>query len=209
MTTKPTPSLKLILSLTSLAFLSAVLLQSVVNFTKPIIEENRAQYLKEAIFEVLPDTKALVAYQIVGGKLVPTEQSQPDCFAALDKDNNPTSYLFQAQAQGYQELIKILFAYDPKSKQILGIKVLESKETPGLGDKIITDLGFLSQFQGLPVNINQPLSLTPRGKAKEPWNIDSITGATISSRAVVRILNQGGSHFFPKLHSALESEDGK
>jgi electron transport complex protein RnfG len=65
------------------------------------------------------------------------------------------------------------------------MKVLESKETPGLGDKIEKDQVFVGQFSGA----QPPLVGVKKGKRSGPREVDMITGATISSKAVIRIIN--------------------
>ena len=201
-------NVKMVLSLTLIAAISAFLLNMVVMITKPRIEKNKAEYLQQAILEILPESKRIVAYGKEKDRFIIVGQDDPKPFfhAVFDAQGNLIAVLLQAQGQGYQELVKILFAYDPTSEQLLGIKVLESKETPGLGDRILTDKVFLKSFQKLamPLEITgevliHSLELTRRGKPKEAWQIDGITGATISSRAVVRILTQGGNRFFPLL----------
>ena len=201
-------NVKMVLSLTLIAAISAFLLNMVVMITKPRIEKNKAEYLQQAILEILPESKRIVAYGKEKDQFTPVGQEEPKPFfhTALDDQGNSIAVLLQAQGQGYQELIKILFAYNPTSEQLLGIKVLESKETPGLGDRILTDKQFLKSFQELAMPLDESgealiysLQLTSRGKPKEVWQIDGITGATISSRAVVRILTQGGNRYFPLL----------
>ena len=67
------------------------------------------------------------------------------------------------------------------------MKVLENKETPGLGDKIEKDSAFVSGFEG----VVPPLEgvKTGRGTGDES-EVDMITGATISSRTVIEIINR-------------------
>ena len=48
---------------------------------------------------------------------------------------------------GYQDVIRVLYGYSFDTEAIIGIRVLESKETPGLGDKIETDPDFLGQLE--------------------------------------------------------------
>jgi electron transport complex protein RnfG len=86
---------------------------------------------------------------------------------------------------GFQDVIQLIFGYDPKTRQLLGMKVLESKETPGLGDKIEKDQAFVGQFRGAQA----PLVGVKKGKRSGPREVDMITGATISSKAVIRIIN--------------------
>jgi len=194
-------SLKIISALTVLAAIAATLLQLVVFLTKPIIAENQAEYLRSAIYQTLPQTRVIQGYDFVGGKLEKTLSPQPEIFAAINQQGKTTAYLIQMQGQGYQELIKLLIAYDRTNQRLKGIKVLQSKETPGLGDRIITDRAFLSQFEDFELT-QTPLSLTKKGKGKGPSNIDGITGATISSKAVVQIINLAARHYFPKFEQA-------
>jgi Na+-translocating ferredoxin:NAD+ oxidoreductase RnfG subunit len=62
-----------------------------------------------------------------------------------------------------------------------------SRETPGLGDKIYKDPKFVAEFHGLAV---EPAIKLIKGHGEAANEVDAITGATISSKAVVRIVNQ-------------------
>jgi len=90
-------------------------------------------------------------------------------------DGEMVGYVMQSSAQGYSSVIQVLVGIDNNGK-ITGISILDQSETPGLGTKI-EDESFTSQFKGL---ISGDIALS-----KEGGRIDSITGATISSRAVV------------------------
>ena len=95
-------------------------------------------------------------------------------------------------------------------------KILESKETPGLGDRVEVEPHFLASFERLDA------SLTPDGSAlanaivtvKEgekvaPWQIDGITGATITSEAIGNILNETASSWVPALERDADSFAGR
>ena len=75
----------------------------------------------------------------------------------------------------------------------MGIHVLEDVETPGIGHKINDEVSWLSKFRprnGLPIPLDKPLVVTKAApKAGNPYQIQAITGATISSKAVVSIIN--------------------
>ena len=79
------------------------------------------------------------------------------------------------QAVGYGGAIDILLGIEPDGR-VRGIRIISQQETPGLGAKII-ESKFLDQFAGLSVN---EIALSRDG-----GSVDAITGATISSRAVV------------------------
>ena len=76
-------------------------------------------------------------------------------------------------------------AVDPKMETITGLFILEQKETPGLGNKII-ESQWRGQFTGKKTA--PALAVTKTG-ASAPNEIDAVTGATISSRTVTDIVN--------------------
>ncbi|ETR70778.1 MAG: electron transport complex protein RnfG [Candidatus Magnetoglobus multicellularis str. Araruama] len=106
-------------------------------------------------------------------------------FKAKHPNGSPAGWVAKAVGQGYADKIEILVGMDHKLKKITGLFVLDQKETPGLGNKIITS-EWRRQFVKKKTSV--PLTVTKEG-AKAAHEIDSITGATISSRAVCSIIN--------------------
>ena len=95
-------------------------------------------------------------------------------------------YAFRAQGGGFADKISLLVAVDGTFKKLLGIAVLASNETPGFGDKMKEPL-FRDQFNGCPA---KKLSVVKTGdRSKVDTQIVAITGATITSTAVVKIVN--------------------
>ena len=84
------------------------------------------------------------------------------------------------QAGGYGGAIDILLGIESDGR-LRGIRIISQQETPGLGAKII-ESQFLDQFAGLSVN---EIALSRDG-----GSVDAITGATISSRAVVEAVEE-------------------
>jgi electron transport complex protein RnfG len=81
---------------------------------------------------------------------------------------------------------------------ILGVRVIQHKETPGLGDKIAKDTGFVNGFN----RVTAPLKGVKVGQGKgEPNEVDMITGATISSRATIGIINHALEHLQPMIEA--------
>ena len=77
------------------------------------------------------------------------------------------------------------------------MEILDSRETPGLGDKIYKDAVFVANFSNL---VADPEIVTvKKGTRNAPNEVDAITGATISSKAVVRIINEGQARWRDKL----------
>lgn len=83
-----------------------------------------------------------------------------------------------ASPRGYSGLIDLLVGVDPSGK-VIKVKIVNHRETPGLGSNIVKDK-FLLQFGGS----GQADKLEPK------QDIDAVTGATISSRAVCEGVKQ-------------------
>jgi Na+-translocating ferredoxin:NAD+ oxidoreductase subunit G len=81
---------------------------------------------------------------------------------------------------------------------VLGMKVLDNKETPGLGDAIEKDQRFVSGFDGKLAPLQGVKPGAGRGSESE---VDMITGATISARTVISVINNR----VEKLHPILEA----
>jgi len=97
-----------------------------------------------------------------------------------------TGYVVKARGQGYADKIEVLIGVDPDVEIITGLFVLEQKETPGLGNKIIYPV-WREQFAGKKTTT--PFVVV-KEKSTIPNTIDAVTGATISSRSVAGIVNQ-------------------
>ncbi|MGB5350984.1 MAG: FMN-binding protein [Polyangiales bacterium] len=197
-----------------------LLIVSVFQVTLPLIERNKAEALQEAIFRVLPNATTSTSYRLAeaggfmlfegddaGGKLV---------YAGYDDAQQLVGVAVEAQGMGYQDVIAVLYGYSFTEQAIVGIQVLESKETPGLGDKIETDPDFLENFKSLDVTVREdgsglahPLVPVKHGEKTNPWEVDGITGATISSVAVADLLNRSAEYWVPRIRSNLSDFQGE
>ena len=169
-------TLRIILTLTLTCIFSAGVLSISSKLTEKKIEENQKKAVNEAIFKIIKQADKIMP--ITAGKTV--------AYKALDKKGNIAGFAFIAQGPGYQGKISILCAAGPHFKKLLGIEIIESLETPGLGARINEDW-FKKQFQGL--STLKPITY---GKKQNLANnqIQAITGATISSRSLVKIINK-------------------
>ncbi|TNF37134.1 MAG: FMN-binding protein [Deltaproteobacteria bacterium] len=179
---------------------SGAVMASAYLVTAPVIAENRAAALERAVYEVLPSAVAQRPFVLRDGGLapyaghgVPTEEA---VFAGFDADGRFIGFAVPAAGAGFQDTISLLFGFRPADQHVLGLAVLESRETPGLGDRIGKDAAFLRQFQALDAHrdlvARKPERTPPDADRGE---IDVITGATISSKAVVRIIDGGLDHW--------------
>ncbi len=209
------PSRKMILTMGTVGLLAGLLIVFTYQITLPIIEKNRAEALQKAIFEVLPGTVTRVIFRVDNsGKLVPYNGKDPQVFrvyAGYDGEGNLVGVALEASGQGFQDVIHLIYGYSPQKQAIIGMKVLESKETPGLGDRIDKDPDFKANFKNLEVrvapdgsSILHPIELVKKGKKTANWQIEAITGATISSRAVTRILKKSTARVIPIIMKNLK-----
>lgn len=158
------------------------------------IERNRLALLEQAVGQVLPGTATMRGYAIDAGSVAVVGTDQADFIAGYSEGGALLGAAVPAGVMGYQDSIRMLFGYDPATETLTGFVVLESRETPGLGSKIGTDPAFLATLIGLDVRLvgsalANEITLTMPGARPEAWQVDGITGATVSSRAVVRAVN--------------------
>jgi len=198
---------RLVVTLGGSGALAGALIVIAYLLTLPAIEAHRAARLNAAITEVLRGPARYDTLYVVGGALRrdPPAGTDPK---ALEKvylghadDGSPVGYAVVAQEPGFADVVRVIFGYDPATKKLLGMKVIESKETPGLGDLIEKKKEFVSQFVGRAT----PLKAVKAGAGKgDPAEVDLITGATISSRIVVRIINNALARYGPALEAGAE-----
>lgn len=156
-----------IIVLTFIAGLSGYLLAQVYKTTKPKIEEIKKQEEEKLNKEIFPEGIKFEEKEINGIKY----------FSVLNESGEEIGKIFEVKTMGYGGYITLKVGLDKENK-IKNIKVKEHNETPGLGSKITQD-NFLKQFTG---KTKDEIYLK---KDKTDGKIDAITGATISSRAVV------------------------
>lgn len=219
-TAPPTPAAagtsgtKMIVTMGALGLVCAVLIVATFQFTQPAIERNKAAALESAIFEVLPGATSKEGFAEKDGALVPLADAPAGVhyFAGYDDKHNLVGVAVEASGQGFADVVKLIYGYAPQKNAIIGMKVLESHETPGLGTKIETDPAFRANFDALEVKlagtggaIEHPIELVKNGKKTDPWQIEAITGATISSRAVTGILHDGTARAVPVIMQNLQT----
>jgi electron transport complex protein RnfG len=211
-TTQSASSLKMLQTMVGIGIVCALMIVLTYEGTLPRVEKLKAEALEKAIFKVLPGTAKTQAFRLDenNGFLSYQEKEASDqvVYAGFDESNQLVGIAIQASGQGYADILRVLYGYDPEQQTIVGLHVLESKETPGLGDKIEKDPAFLENFTALDVSLNQDFSalnnivLTVKnGAKKNPWEVDGITGATISSRAIGNILGMSTAEWIPLIYN--------
>ncbi len=210
---QPPPALpssrSLILTLGSIAMISGLCVVLAYQLTLPRITLNRQRALERAIFTVLPNTTSRTNLLLDenGLTLLPDEAfAQANAFAGYDADGNLTGLAMEASARGYQDVVKVLYGYSLDKACIIGITMLESRETPGLGDRVESDPDFLANFDCLDAAlvpdgtaVANPIITVKHGKKTDPWQIDGISGATVTSTAIGNGLRESTNRLLPIL----------
>jgi len=138
-------------------------------------EDNIEEKTAKAIRNIFPDAEKI------------ENMDDGTVFKVTNISGEFSGYAFTAKSNGYQSTIKLLAGVSPDLVKILGVEVLASQETPGLGAEITTDR-FRAQFKGL--SAEGPIECVRGTKPESPRQIQAITGATISSQAVVDAINK-------------------
>ena len=184
-------SLRLVLTLAIAGLLSGIAIIGIYETTLPTITANKARELREAVFKVLPGVSQMQALVHREGALVVVAEpakDEPVVYGGYDEQGGFVGYAMPGAGPGFQDTIKLLYGYKPGEQIIVGMEILESRETPGLGDKIYKDADFVSEFDAL--SVEPEIVTVKKGTGSQPNEVDAITGATISAKAVVRIINE-------------------
>ena len=196
---KEVSSWRLLALMTSAGAIAGALIVTVYQTTLPRIEHHKQEVERAAVLEVLKGPASFDTLYLLGGALVRTLPSGTDArdvervYLGRDASGKRTGFAVSGTANGFQDPITVMFGYDAAARRVIAMKVISNKETPGLGDKIVKDSGFVNEFSAAAV----PLAGVKRGAGKTPNDVEMITGATISSRAVIQIINQAIARWQP------------
>jgi len=203
-------------AMVGIGILCGLLIVGVFELTKPVIARNKAEALQRAIFQVLPEANSSKTFRLEGEDgFAVHEGTEADgvqlVYAGYDEAGQLIGIAIEAQGMGYQDVIRVIYGYSFDKDAVIGIRVLESKETPGLGTKIETDPDFLKNFERLDVALTadlsavaNPIEFVKPGKKEQAWQVDGITGATISSNAIANILGASTANWIPRIRRGLE-----
>ena len=113
-----------------------------------------------------------------------------DVKKGVDESGDCLGWAFVATGSGFADKIKLVIATDAKFETLKGFGVLLSNETPGFGDKINNpDHYFVKQFAGTPAGALELSKVADWKVIEGDSEIAAITGATVTSDAVVAIFN--------------------
>jgi len=170
----------MIVTLTVLGVLAGVILAVAFKMADPLIQINKEKELKAAIFTVLPAARD---YRTMTKNL---KDEVVTVYVGLDGNGSPIGVAFKADGNGFQGNVGIMVGLGLDYTKLKGIQILDQVETPGLGNRIL-EKWFKEQFKG--VVIHPKIEYIKYRKPEKPNQIQAITGATISSNAVVTNIN--------------------
>ena len=161
--------------------LFAILLAGAQTSLSGKIAENNVRALNQAISEIVPGTTKTDKLKIEG--------YERDVYKCQDAGGKNIGWAVDAQGIGFADKIHLVFGLSADGAQVTGLKVIENVETPGLGNKIAAEGedAFPTQYKGLKATT--PVVLTKKKRNIDNNEIQAITGATISSNAVTKIVN--------------------
>lgn len=231
-------SLSMIITLGGVAMLSGLLVVLTWQLTLAPIQENQRIMIEKAIFQVIPGATQRKSYALTDNGLEDLDPQSPSdknssaqhnysqrkssqtkaekkstlkFYAAYNNKGQLMGVAAEAAAQGYADMVRLLYGYDPQCQCIRGFSIIKMAETPGLGDKILTDENFLDNFSALDARLSydkktlgNAIITVKHGSKNNPWEIDAISGATITSKAVGKAINQGAEQLLPKLYPYLQ-----
>ena len=163
------------------------------------IEMNKVTKLTNLAEGLLTDAKRFVPLaepvevRTRGGKTEPVA-----VYKAVAGDE-VVGWVFKVVGSGFADKIELVAAVDGLFEKFAGFDVLASNETPGFGDQI-KEMFFREQFMGAPAD---RLSLVSTGSRQEiDSTIVAISGATVSSTAVVEAMNV----YVPQIKEQLQQK---
>ena len=202
---------KLISTITIAGAIAGLLMAVLFVWANPRIQAHANTEMMSALDEVLAKPAKIETYLIYRNRLVKQAPAgidtvgMPRVFAGYREDGTLIGFGMTSTEPGFSELLTIAFGYDPNAKVITGMKVLDSKETPGIADEIITP-GFAKRFEKRAVPIKGIKVGRSTGDAHE---VDMISGATISSRALISAINHQMARVQPAIDAFMAETEHK
>ena len=180
--------------------LFAIITAGLIALTQVVTKDRIADQIKQArskaLLEIVPvgqfDNDLLDdAFWIEAGKQLGLKEAG-EAFVALS-EGRPRYFILPLVApDGYTGPIRLIMSID-MAGSIIGLRVIEHKETPGLGDKIdIKKSDWVRSFEGRSLDNTAESNWAVK---KDGGDFDQMTGATITPRAIVNAVYKGLRYF--------------
>jgi Na+-translocating ferredoxin:NAD+ oxidoreductase subunit G len=166
----------MILTLSLIGMLSGTVLALISSWAFPLIAQRELEAKEAAIFQVQPEGSSYSQVSVAGMEV----------YQVYDAGGQPLGFAVVSGANGFQSFIRVMIGLSQDLNSVTAIEILDHNETPGLGTKI-REVEFMDQFDGLATTPN--IAWVKGVPAEAPNEVMTITGATISSRTVVEIVD--------------------
>ena len=204
---KDVRSWKLMAMMTVAGAIAGLLIVTAYQLTLPRIEHHRSEVERAAVLEVLKAPPTFDTLYLFGGALVrrpppgTSSKGLEKIYLGHDAAGKRVGFALSGTENGFQDPVTVMFGYDAAAHTLIAMKVIANKETPGLGNKIESDSAFMNGF----VTAVAPVNGVKKDRVKSgPNDVVMITGATISSRAVIRIINDAIARWQPLMDAYHE-----
>ena len=200
--------------LVAIALVAGLSIATVHEWTRPMVMAQRGGLLGDAALEVLPEA---VNYRIYtrdadGRPRLFEEGEDAELFIGLDSQDRVVGAAIVGSGMGYADVIQLVFGIDPDTQRLTGMRVVASRETPGLGSVIVDDEAWVESFGRIELQFDEQQRFEPlrvRDDARhERGEVDAISGATVSVEAVTRIINRSLTDWLPILREEFEELSG-
>ncbi|TSA52323.1 MAG: FMN-binding protein [Planctomycetaceae bacterium] len=153
----------------------------------PRIRQNEINKRNSMVTVLLPGAKDFILMEEqIEIQSLQGKKEKVEIYKAMSAADECVGWSFEAVGSGFADKIKLVIALDKNFEKIAGFDVLSSNETPGFGDQIKYDY-YRDQFKGAPAGELKLVTIGERSKIDS--EIVAISGATISSEAVVEIVS--------------------
>ncbi len=170
--------IQMLLVLTGIGIISGGLLAMVDIWADPLIAANKKAETEAAIFRVQSEGKSYEALTNAGFEV----------YKVKNENAEEVGYALVYEGNGFQGKIRLICGLSADLEKILALEILDQVETPGLGT-VITEPRYTEQFINLQTS--PTIEIIKGVEPSKPTEVQAITGATISSKAVVAIINSG------------------
>ncbi len=198
---------QMVLVLTGIALISGLALGALNELTFETIQNNILRFKKiPAVADI---------YETVGGELPAAERAQveegllaekryldlgqrePSLFFVVRKQGEPFAVALEDYGQGFGGDLGVMVGFEIETANLVGIGITTMSETPGVGTRVKQE-SFVRQFIGMS-------SDTVLKVKKDGGEIDAITGATISSRAVAQAMDRARGFYTEHREAILQA----
>lgn len=175
-------STRMVVVLTAIGLLSGGLLTSVGLLTEERIALNKQREIEAAIIQVVPGTRSSENFY---------EEKDLSVYGGKNEEGILIGFGILTSGIGFQDKITFMLGTNTSLTKINSLNIIDQKETPGLGAKITDRKFFLQYWENKDCSISLSLHRPAVSAPEElgPSEINTITGATVSSEAVLDAVN--------------------